>query len=327
MDAVHGDALVAAITAAPDDDAPRMVYADWLSERGDALGELIALQCRLANNATEPDVVAREHELRASLAPRWLAPLQAILPGGYELRRGFVERAELFVTHEVLAARLDELLARAPLLRSIGLPGIAAHPMPPAIARLDALALHELGANGTDETTFEVLTSPHLARLRRLEVTNGRLGARAVAAMCEHPAPLDHLRLDASFPYPSPVDYQDGDQAVAWLAAAPARAVLRSLVLAGFRVSSLQPLAALPRLHTVVLHDCQVSGELPLGLPASVHVTRDPPAPTSRPTYAAMFTEALPAGFIQAIVEYRQLTDTGLAEAKTAVERIARRRA
>jgi uncharacterized protein (TIGR02996 family) len=33
--------LIAAIVAAPDD-APRMVYADWLMQRGDQRGELIA---------------------------------------------------------------------------------------------------------------------------------------------------------------------------------------------------------------------------------------------------------------------------------------------
>lgn len=38
------NALVAAIYADPDDLAARAVYADWLTERGDPLGELIALQ-------------------------------------------------------------------------------------------------------------------------------------------------------------------------------------------------------------------------------------------------------------------------------------------
>ena len=41
------DDLVAAIRAAPDDDAPRMVYADWLQARGDPLGEWIALSLGL----------------------------------------------------------------------------------------------------------------------------------------------------------------------------------------------------------------------------------------------------------------------------------------
>lgn len=37
-----------AIRAAPDDDAPRLVYADWLSERGDPRGEFIVAQCTIA---------------------------------------------------------------------------------------------------------------------------------------------------------------------------------------------------------------------------------------------------------------------------------------
>lgn len=38
------DAMLAAIDAAPDDDGPRSIYADWLQERGDPRGEFIALQ-------------------------------------------------------------------------------------------------------------------------------------------------------------------------------------------------------------------------------------------------------------------------------------------
>lgn len=38
------DELLAAIVQAPDDDAPRLVFADWLSERGDPRGEQIAVE-------------------------------------------------------------------------------------------------------------------------------------------------------------------------------------------------------------------------------------------------------------------------------------------
>jgi uncharacterized protein (TIGR02996 family) len=40
------DALLAAVCAAPDDDLPRLVYADWLDEHGDPIwAELIRVQC------------------------------------------------------------------------------------------------------------------------------------------------------------------------------------------------------------------------------------------------------------------------------------------
>lgn len=44
-----GEALLAAILDAPDDDTPRLVYADWLSENGDeARAEFIRVQVELA---------------------------------------------------------------------------------------------------------------------------------------------------------------------------------------------------------------------------------------------------------------------------------------
>ncbi|HEX4451717.1 MAG TPA: hypothetical protein VH143_12650 [Kofleriaceae bacterium] len=149
-----------------------------------------------------------------------------------------------------------------------------------------------------------------------------------MAAFCGCPAPLEHLRLDASFPYPQGRVPSDGDRAIALIAASPARAHLRTLVLAGFRVTSLQPLAALPRLIEVVLHDCRSSGDVRSGLPAAVRVTREPPIQTSKPAYLPDFANnVLARNLIAAIRDYRELTGVGLAAAKTAVERLAGLRA
>src|SRR5688500_1971060 len=41
-------AWIARIAEAYDDDVPRLVYADWLQQQGDPLGELIMLQCERA---------------------------------------------------------------------------------------------------------------------------------------------------------------------------------------------------------------------------------------------------------------------------------------
>src|SRR6202011_4453577 len=41
-------ALLLAILDAPEDDAPRLIYADWLEERGEPRGEFIRIQCELA---------------------------------------------------------------------------------------------------------------------------------------------------------------------------------------------------------------------------------------------------------------------------------------
>ena len=37
--------LLAQIIASPDNDGPRLVFADWLDQRGDPRGELIHVQC------------------------------------------------------------------------------------------------------------------------------------------------------------------------------------------------------------------------------------------------------------------------------------------
>ncbi|HEU0034605.1 MAG TPA: TIGR02996 domain-containing protein [Kofleriaceae bacterium] len=72
---VDGDALLAAIRANPADDKPRLVYADWLQERGDPRGELIALQLSGRDDAA---TTRRERALLAEHARSWLGPLGAI---------------------------------------------------------------------------------------------------------------------------------------------------------------------------------------------------------------------------------------------------------
>lgn len=51
--------LLAEIFAAPDDDGPRAVYADWLSERGDPRGEFITLQLRGIDLARQAELIAQ----------------------------------------------------------------------------------------------------------------------------------------------------------------------------------------------------------------------------------------------------------------------------
>jgi uncharacterized protein (TIGR02996 family) len=67
-----GEALLAHIFENPADTAARLVYADWLLERGDARGELIHLQCK-------PQLDEREQKRMRGLlrkhAKAWLGPV------------------------------------------------------------------------------------------------------------------------------------------------------------------------------------------------------------------------------------------------------------
>ena len=70
-------ALLAAIRAAPADDAPRLVYADWLDEHGQPeRAEFIRLQCELARRG-DPALRRREAELLAAHHDAFAGPLAA----------------------------------------------------------------------------------------------------------------------------------------------------------------------------------------------------------------------------------------------------------
>ncbi|MCI0461263.1 MAG: TIGR02996 domain-containing protein [Gemmataceae bacterium] len=91
------DALLQAISwADPYDDDPRLIYADWFEENGQAeRAELIRVQCELARHGVPQ---GRLEELRARVAElltrnwaRWLPPgCHPALP--WHFHRGFVER-------------------------------------------------------------------------------------------------------------------------------------------------------------------------------------------------------------------------------------------
>lgn len=83
--------LLARIVATPDDDAPRLVFADHLAEADDPRGELTHVQCALEKGSRDRALRARAKELLPLARARWAAALG--LPKGVELelRRGLVE--------------------------------------------------------------------------------------------------------------------------------------------------------------------------------------------------------------------------------------------
>lgn len=69
--------FIAAILSAPNDDAPRLVYADWLEEQGDLRQQFLRLECLLARlHPTIPestDIRKRLQERFASLDWKWIS--------------------------------------------------------------------------------------------------------------------------------------------------------------------------------------------------------------------------------------------------------------
>jgi uncharacterized protein (TIGR02996 family) len=218
--------LVELVLARPDDDAPRLVYADWLDERGNPRGEFIRLQCALArlgpDDPRRPALSERERLLSARHRAEWDRPL-AGLADGWDYRRGFPDAARgtarLFLEKAGLLLRtapVRELdvhdvsglltpLAQASWLERLrGLtvyasrnaavaPALAGSPQ---VQRLEAL---RLGRNAIgDDGAAAIAGSPFLARLRELDLGENRLGPAAAAALAASPHLGQVERLDLS---------------------------------------------------------------------------------------------------------------------------------
>lgn len=186
--------FLAAIVRRPDDDLPRLIFADFLDETGDCdRAEFIRLQCAAARGEDAPE--DRVSELEIAHRDEWLAPLGA---GVYhaEFRRGFAE-------HLVMSARefvreSERIRAKTPL-RGIALLGAGR-----VLARL--------------------LAEPHLAGLSAIHFTGGMLGDPGVErlAECPHLTGVWTLRLGSN---------EIGDEGAAALANSPYLEQLRLLVL------------------------------------------------------------------------------------------------
>lgn len=121
---MSADDLIAAIVAAPDDDAPRRVYADALLDADEPQGELIHLQCDLAaGGLTRDEAIARrrrERELLEAHGARWTSSLDGLATGPV-FRRGFVD--EVIVELDRFSSLGERLFAAAPALRGAMLKG------------------------------------------------------------------------------------------------------------------------------------------------------------------------------------------------------------
>lgn len=112
-------ALLACIRANPDDDLSRLVYADWVEERGDqAMAELI--RCHIERERAEPgtqryyDLITHTGMLLAMNRDRWTAELQEQFGvTAVEFARGILDEVELSARQ--FGRTADQLLAAFPI--------------------------------------------------------------------------------------------------------------------------------------------------------------------------------------------------------------------
>jgi uncharacterized protein (TIGR02996 family) len=258
-----------AILAEPDDDAHRLVYADWLDENGQPeRAEFIRLQIERArlprNDPKRQQPGERERALLEAHGKRWLEPLWAAgfrrylsnenlnyaafdrgLPAHAYCEMGeFVRWGNgIWRAAPITSLRLnDSFGGHRPddeterLLRAV-----AARP---EVAHITALDLNESGLRPQD--VHVLLSSRHWKRLRDLSLSDNGLGdegARVVAGLRGLPS-LTELNIEHN---------GIGDEGVAALASSRVAGRLRCLVLSGnnFGDAGAASLAASRRLRNL----------------------------------------------------------------------------
>jgi uncharacterized protein (TIGR02996 family) len=174
----HYRQLLEAVRDAPDELGPRLILADWLHEQGDARGELIAAQCRLAQRGLDPatrgHLKKRVGELFKQHLDAWLAPARAVgarqpvriarsgrvdRPEGWHFRQGFLYA--LTCPIEPLLSDWQALFDAEPIVR---------------------LALEDV----TAESAEGLAQSGILARITQLTI-RGSIGDAGAGALAESP--------------------------------------------------------------------------------------------------------------------------------------------
>lgn len=287
-----GRDLLDYIVAHIEDDAPRLVYADWLEEHGHAVrAEFVRVQIERARlppwDAAQVRLRIREAELLAEHGEAWLAEMPVIPGAKWEgFRRGVV--AELsFSSFEMLRKHAHECRAVAPIeavrvhwprrgekksatqpiaeLRELTLRG---RPTPdeierfaesPQLATLESLIV--LGLDADDLT--RLAASPHLTGLRELRLDSNAVGTRGVAALIASPSlkNLEVLDLSNSGQHDNyeenPLIDPAGMEALAgWSGLAK----VRRLVLSGSDVQARGLQALVRSRHASALHELSLRG-------------------------------------------------------------------
>lgn len=165
-------ALLQAVLAEPEEDAPRLVFADWLEEYGDAphrgWAELIRVQVAKAR-LTEESPAWRKLD-RADRGQRdkhkedLFRPFKGMAITGHVIR-GFVERLTMHARR--FMSEGDRLFTLTPLhtLRFVSLSG----------------------HNKNEPSIPELLDSPPVAKLRGVDLEGSRLTRPACEVMARHP--------------------------------------------------------------------------------------------------------------------------------------------
>ncbi|HWE28339.1 MAG TPA: TIGR02996 domain-containing protein, partial [Polyangia bacterium] len=162
--------MLDAVLAAPHDDAPRLIYANWLQQRGNPRGDFIKVQIALANAPDEAATKAlrlQEANLLEDHEVEWLSAVGLTRTCDVvHFARGFIDTVS-FESLDSFAHAQERVWADTPI---------------------SGMFFAGLGAD--DAFVRELVDSPRMRRLGRLGVEENDLGPDAARAIAASP----HLR-------------------------------------------------------------------------------------------------------------------------------------
>ena len=200
----QADAFLQAILDAPDDDAPRLLFADWLDEYGDAdRAEFIRIQVALCGRrpvSTPVRLWSRHNELLARHDKEWSAPARAAATS-WVYQRGFIDEVEADAGRFLDGA--TALFRKAPIrrvrIRWERGPAFACSYAPrladcDSLKRLNHLDLsgNSLGSDGLQA----LLVAAPLTGLTSLSLRECQIGDRGARAFAQSPLLTQLERLD-----------------------------------------------------------------------------------------------------------------------------------
>jgi uncharacterized protein (TIGR02996 family) len=168
------EAFVSAIRASPEDDGPRLAYADWLRENGQPQrAEFIRVQVDLASLTTDDprrEVLAdRQDELLAAHGDDWRSAfVHHPFPEHARFRRGFLEEALVHTPEEACAVLRSAPLRRLEVWKATG------DWLTEFVRLAEFVQVRELNIALGDRLPWNVqrlFQSPHLARLESLSLS------------------------------------------------------------------------------------------------------------------------------------------------------------
>jgi uncharacterized protein (TIGR02996 family) len=225
-------AFLADIRDSHNDDALRLIYADWLEEQGQPRGELIRLQFQLADLPDQDErrapLLQRQQTLLADHEEDWLADLPRFPGIRWCWDRGFpwavnASSLETFQTYAAILFRtvpLQKLSVRLmgpdQIQQLLDIPGVeklvgldlsyggiqsrGARIIAQA-SLLRGLRTLALGSNGIGSDGVEILAnSPHLGNLTSLDASSNGIDSNGATALARSPTlvRLERLNLDTN---------------------------------------------------------------------------------------------------------------------------------